>query len=256
VTATPISFVFAHDFPQCPHYDMGTGHRSVEIDQNLAGRTRVFLPNGKPHVTIGRHPDCFIRIGGRKNAIDSVGNSLFNRVSRIAVTIVWSEEPWLSSPQWVVLLGGVFIDPRTNEKVSIPSPPLGAWLNGGQLIADDTEPLFKNGSDISKLSIGTTGKILVYNGYLGENSTEWPKEIWYGPGWPEPTIEPSINVDPHRAALEKKILKNEPVKQIPQPKTWPDIAAIVIEGPPQVDKRLWWALWSALLTLFVYWKLE
>jgi len=215
---THLSLIFSPSFPACPHKDMGTGIQSIEADPNLAGSIRVFHPAGRTRLEIGRHSDCWIRIGARMDAYDTIGNSKFNTISRVCVTFAWSDAAYLSRPQWLVMTGGVFVDSK-GERVSITDPPIGVWLNGEKLQPEDTNPLFAPGTDMAKISIGHMGRIVILERALGEHSTSWPASTWQGGsenGWPDAEHQPDGGTAGHkRAEIEQAILENKAT-----PTTW------------------------------------
>jgi hypothetical protein len=232
-TSQPITLIFSPTFG-IEHFDKATGEVSYVVDNNLAGVAKVFTPLYTEDVkrlgfTIGRAPDCFIQIGKLtpsgvlvdnryvNSVVDSIGISYFDQISRAQVTIFLDKKPdddiWI----WSILLGGVFIDPITKERVSITRTLLPVYLNGVILRPNNKEPLFVENQDFTFLSLGLTARILIRVGALSEHSTALPKSIWETDLWPTQQMFESDRIEYNsnknlsdRVVIENDILKSQP----------------------------------------------
>lgn len=255
----PLSLEFSPTFG-APHEDPDKTVRYYR-DTYLCGRTLSFDPDNlssrhRTTVEIGRHAHCWARIG--RNGVttedgheigstDSQGYEFLSTFSRVHCTFVWADAthyPWLHESKWLILLGGVFVGPGGRKESSLPRN--GVYLNGKRLSdADNPEPLFAAGSSIAKVSLGVTGRIIIFNHLRDEHTTGLPASIWTGEGWPNDP--PAIKATPgRRLEIEQQVatekMPETPTTIPPQVKatTWAEVVNVVLKGPEGVPASLWW----------------
>jgi len=254
-----ISLTFAPKFGAPHWHELSRVENDIRyhVDTNLAGRTRVFNPTeSRKRLEIGRAPGCWVRIGFNPDSrhdrsilaerIDPISKlPIFNNFSRKHVTFE------LIKDRWFVIPGGEFRDRETG--LNDWGFPLNfVYLNGVRLQnVIDPVPLFPEGSTVSKLQLGPGGKIIVTKGPMDTHTTGWPLSIWQGEGWPDMKAETAAHCE--IAKVEHATVE----AQIPRrPASWADVAVLVINGPPSVDDRLWWAFLVVVgISLGVVWAL-
>jgi hypothetical protein len=263
----PLSLVFSPKFG-APHEDPD-GEVRYYRDRYLRGRTLVFYPElrgAEPRTTfeVGRHSACWCRIGrngvispdgDEYGATDQMGYEYLSAFSRVHITFVWADAkayPWLSESKWLVLLGGVFVGTDGRKESSLPRN--GVYLEGRRLSDNDNpEPLFAPGDYMARISLGITGRILVFERALDEHSTGLPRSIWEGDGWPIPEPPPHPPTL-QRLELEQQVASEKHATVTVAPTTWQGDLLALIERTPNTRLVLYALLaiasGSTLILLF------
>jgi hypothetical protein len=162
-----------------------------------------------------------------------MGYEYLSAFSRVHVTFVWADSthyPWLSESKWLVLLGGVFVGKDGRKESSVPRN--GVYLEGRRLSdGDNPEPLFSQGDYMARLSLGITGRILVFDRVFDEHSTGLPRSIWEGEGWPQSEPQPQIHGS-QRLELEHQVATEKHATIAVAPTTWQGDLMALIERTP------------------------
>lgn len=182
----PLTLIFGPKFGAYHNY--GPNDVRYVIDRSLAGAIRPLKK--LPKVEIGRSSQCQIQIG-REGGVDANMRPLLNAFSRKHATLLWMDMG--SDYRWVVMTGGIFVSPDGTREDSNPLD--GVFLNGRRIPPQNPEPLFENGLDFAKLSLGLHGRIIIQNTIFDENTTSYPEDTWRGEGWPKKEQLTRVNED-------------------------------------------------------------
>lgn len=258
---TPLTLIFSPDFGAV-HWDADQERLIHYRDDGLAGKQIVFEPrlSGeqlKLTFQIGRHPDCWIRIGLRGDAkldqewLDSRGYPVMGYYPPITLTFQWMDaNVWAWSAGWFVIPGGVLN--HANGSSERFGENLDLYLNG-QLAAIDGNPapLFFKGMDQVCLSVVNRefhrrynvpfqGKIIIFEYPLERQPTNrlpWDGELWpLLPALNKPGLTTDRGDPPKTAA---NLLAG---------RTWADVAVVLLHGPDTIENQLWYRAWSLVLT--------
>lgn len=259
-----ISLTFGPKFG-APHHHRHSGVVNdirYHVDGSLAGRTIVFHPTpSRQQFEIGRAEECWIRLGFNPDSkrypnvsshmLDE-GNPplhLFDHWSRKTATFKLIENDWYIYP------GGMFLNKETGDR-DWGEPKNFVYLNGEKLPqGKNPAPLFRRGYTSANVQLGDGGKIIVTKGNLGSHTTNWPKEIWLGEGWPDMAAIARERVAAAKAeqeTIELRIRKEEPTPPATTGHTLADVLVVILTGPDGIDKRLWWVLCGSG-ALLAYW---
>lgn len=249
---------------------------SYHKDTNLTGRFIQFVPSLENRILdIGRASECTIKLGfnidsrhdptALEDVYDeggAVAQPLFNHWSRKHVTLelIIRRRNGRSVATWYVSPGGEFWNPnKATREWGYPTNHVyleGKPLPGG---TDNPAPLFEKGKDTAHLQLGDSGKIIIVKGKLGEDTTSWPDDIWTGYPWPNMVLIAQQRVKEAESAMETaRHLKQEELADSGSEvvgRTLPDVLALVLNGPSQKYRVVWWVFCS-LIGVAILWILE
>jgi hypothetical protein len=257
VELTPLTLVFSPDFGAV-HWDADQEKLIHYRDDGLAGKQIVFEPrvsNEQLKLTfqIGRHSDCWIRIGWRgqdacqnQEWLDSRGYPVMGYYPPITLTFQWMDAKgtWAWSSGWFVIPGGVLTMNGVCERFG---KNLDLYLNGRLAAVDgNPEPLFLKDMDRVCLAVvnrdfhrrydvSCQGKIIIFEFPLDRQSTG--RLLWEGPQWP------TLPVSVPKTAEAYELDSTESLTG----RTWADVAVVLLHGPSNVDNQLWYRAWSLVL---------
>jgi hypothetical protein len=270
-----ITLVFWRKFgaPHWHKYSDTENDIRYHVDENMRGRTVCFIPTMRRLTfEIGRAEECYLRLGfdpesKRNPSIPSdiyddggaMAQPLFNHWSRKHATfeLRLRQRDGKTDGDWLISSGGEFWNTKTGVREWGDAKNY-VYLNGHRLPGgNDPSPLFAPGSKLAKVQLGDGGKIIISKGRLGPHTTSWPEDIWSGEGWPDMVMIARARVKAAKASVEtaRVVRDTSPGESPPHPMTWPDIAALILTGPPDVNRWVWWAGCAAVGTFVVWiWK--
>jgi hypothetical protein len=236
--AEPISLFFSPKFGTL-HRDDGIGQTYYVVDEVWANRVKIATPIItssflRTTFQIGRHEDCWVQFGAGTVSVlspdskqflvhrpnrDVMGRHVFNTWSRVMVTLIYDQRTDGQDWEWVAMAGGSFKDWSLipAEYVHINDPPAGVYLNGERINPGDQISLFGDREKEAYLCLGSTGKIFIKQGAVGEDSTALPEQVWKLGKWPsdEKVRVESLAATQKRFEIEqKRIAQQNPNKPV------------------------------------------